>query len=144
MLFRSARVLGVPDAHEIDRLRRGIVIDGRRTLPAGVTLKRVLKGDRGPEALVEMVIKEGRNRQVRMMCDAIGHPVVQLVRTRIGALTAAGLKPGHVRSVSPEEIRSLMRPAAASPTRREALRPKTAPGATRPPRGARPARPRAK
>lgn len=132
----EARVLGVPDTHEIERLRKGVVIDGRRTLPAGVTLKRVLKGDRGPEAIVEMVIKEGRNRQVRMMCDAIGHPVVQLVRTRIGSLTAAGLKPGHVRSVSPDEIRNLMRSGGS--------RPKNGPAATRPPRAARSARPRGK
>lgn len=140
----EARVLGVPDAHEIERLRKGVVIDGRRTLPAEVMLKRVLKGDRGPEAIVEMVIKEGRNRQVRLMCDAIGHPVVQLVRTRIGALTAAGLKPGHVRSVSPDEIRSLMRREASTPMRREASRPRTGPGATRRPRAARSARPRGK
>jgi pseudouridine synthase len=103
----EARVLGVPDDHELDRLRKGVVVDGRRTLPAAVTLKRVLKGDRGPEGLVEIVIREGRNRQVRNMCDAIGHPVVQLVRTKIGPLSAAGLRPGQVRELRAEEIRQL-------------------------------------
>lgn len=114
----EARVLGVPDDHEIDRLRKGVVIDGRRTLPAGVMVRRVLKGNRGPEAIVEIVIKEGRNRQVRHMCDAIGHPVVQLTRTRIGSLKVGTLRAGEIRAVSPEEIKSLMKKPALSPARK--------------------------
>ncbi len=116
----EARVLGVPDDHEIDRLRKGVVIEGRRTLPAGVMLRRVLKGNRGPEAIVEIVIKEGRNRQVRHMCDAIGHPVVQLTRTRIGSLKVGTLRPGEVRAVSAEEIKSLTKKPALSPSRKAA------------------------
>ena len=111
----EARVLGVPDDHELDRLRKGVVIDGRRTLPAGVTLKRVLKGPRGPEAIVEIVITEGRNRQVRHMCDSIGHPVVTLKRTRIGPLTIGTLRPGDAREVSREEVSALARRSAVPP-----------------------------
>jgi len=111
----EARVLGVPDDHELERLRKGLVVEGERTLPAGVRVKRVLKGDRGPEALVEIVIREGRNRQVRNMCDAIGHPVVQLTRTKIGFLTAEGLRPGHVRELRAEEVRMLTKRAASTP-----------------------------
>lgn len=111
----EARVLGVPDEHELDRLRKGVIIEGRRTLEAGVSLRRVLKGNRGPEAIVEIVIKEGRNRQVRLMCDAIGHPVVQLTRTRIGSLKIGGLKPGQVRAVSSEEIKGLVKRTALPP-----------------------------
>ncbi|TAK13521.1 MAG: rRNA pseudouridine synthase [Acidobacteria bacterium] len=118
----EARVLGVPDDHELDRLRKGLVVDGERTLPAGVKIRRILKGNRGPEALVEIAIREGRNRQVRNMCDAIGHPVVQLTRTKIGPLTAEGLRPGHVRELRPDEIKAL--------TKRSASPPKTASDAT--------------
>jgi 23S rRNA pseudouridine2605 synthase len=125
----EARVLGVPDAHELERLRKGVAVEGRRTLPADVSIRRVIDGNRGPEAIVQIVIREGRNRQVRNMCDAIGHPVVQLIRTKIGSLTSKGLRPGQVRRVSPEEIKNLGRPAASppktelAPTRRRTSRP---------------------
>lgn len=115
----EVRVLGVPDDHELDRLRKGVVIDGQRTLEASVSLRKVMKGTRGPEAIVEIVITEGRNRQVRHMCDAIGHPVIQLKRTRIGSLTIGTLRPGKARSVGPEEIKALTRRVGALPPRRE-------------------------
>lgn len=149
----EARVLGVPDDHELDRLRKGVVIEGRKTLPAGVLLRRVLKGNRGQEAVVEIVIKEGRNRQVRHMCDAIGHPVVQLTRTRIGTLKVGTLRPGDVRVVTPEEIRLLAKrativsPASVAPgvpKRRPASRPKSESAATRQTRTASPRRSREK
>ena len=117
----EARLLGVPGDHELERLRKGLIVpggpggEGERTLPATVKVKRVLKGNRGPEALVEIVIREGRNRQVRNMCDAIGHPVVQLTRTKIGPLTAEGLRPGHVRELRPDEIKMLTKRAASTP-----------------------------
>src|SRR3954471_1380600 len=69
----EARVLGVPDAHDLSRLSRGIVIDGRRTGPATV---RLLGQSRdGSGSTLELTVHEGRNRQVRKMCEAIGHPV---------------------------------------------------------------------
>lgn len=117
----EVRVLGVPDDHELERLRKGVVIDGKKTLEASVSLRKVMKGTRGPEAIVEIVITEGRNRQVRHMCDAIGHPVVQLKRTRIGSLTIGTLRPGQVRSVGPEEIKALTRRVGALPPRREGV-----------------------
>jgi pseudouridine synthase len=115
----EVRVLGVPDDHELERLRKGVVIDGHRTLDASVSLRKVMKGPRGPEALVEIVITEGRNRQVRKMCDAIGHPVINLKRTRIGSLTIGTLRPGQARNVGPEEIKALTRRVGALPPRRE-------------------------
>jgi len=115
----EVRVLGVPDDHELERLRKGVVIDGHRTLEASVSLRKVMKGRRGPEALVEIVITEGRNRQVRNMCDAIGHPVINLKRTRIGSLTIGTLRPGQARTVGPEEIKALTRRVGALPPRRE-------------------------
>ena len=105
----EARVAGVPDADAIERLRTGIPLDGRRTLPADVTLLHRGKSDR--DSVLVMTISEGRNRQVRRMCEAIGHPVRALSRTRIGPLRDTRLKPGMWRELTAEEIRSLQRAA---------------------------------
>jgi len=69
---------------------------------------RVLDGREGPRALVEITLREGRNRQVRRMCDAIGHPADRLRRTRIGPVTDRGLKPGRFRDLTPAEIKGLL------------------------------------
>ena len=101
----EAHVLGVPDAHDLSRLTRGIVIDGRRTSPATV---RLLGQSRdGSRSTLELMIREGRNRQVRKMCEAIGHPVDALSRVAIGPIRDRKLKPGHWRDLSPDEIRRL-------------------------------------
>jgi len=102
----EARVLGVPDTRDIARLSRGIVLEGGRTSPAEV--KVLPHGRDAREATLSIVIREGRNRQVRKMCDAIGHPVVRLKRTRIGRITAKGLKPGDIRDLTRDEVRSFL------------------------------------
>ncbi len=99
----EARVLGVPDAHDLQRLARGIVIDGRRTQPAAVSLI----AEKGGSATLRIAIREGRNRQVRHMCDAIGHPVDHLRRVAIGPIQDKRLKVGQWRELRPEEIRAL-------------------------------------
>src|SRR5262245_19518788 len=104
----EALVEGIPDDRDLDRLRRGVEIDGRRTLPAKVRLVRVIRARGAERALVEIAIREGRNRQVRLMCDAIAHPVERLRRTRIGSVTSQGLAPGELRDLTPAELRSLM------------------------------------
>ena len=119
----EAQVAGVPDADAIDRLRTGIPLDGRRTLPARVTLLHRGRGDR--DAVLAITIREGRNRQVRRMCEAVGHPVRTLRRTRIGPLEDRHLKPGRWRELTSAEIRMLKtladrpatrpRPAAKAP-----------------------------
>lgn len=101
----EARVAGVPDAEAIDRLRTGIPLDGRRTLPADVSLLNKGRADR--DGLVMMTIREGRNRQVRRMCEAVGHPVKALARTRIGPISDKRLKPGMWRELAPGEIAAL-------------------------------------
>jgi pseudouridine synthase len=111
-----AWVLGVPDERDIERLRRGVTVDGRRTSPAGVTIVHLGRGKRAGHALLAVVLREGRNRQVRKMCEAVGHPVDALTRVRIGTLTDARLKPGQFRDLTPEEVRRL-RKAAESPAR---------------------------
>jgi pseudouridine synthase len=105
----EARVLGVLDPRDVGRLAGGMVIDGRRTLPARVTPRGTQAAGREVHTLLEIVLREGRNRQVRRMCEAIGHPVVKLKRTRIGTITARGLKPGSIRDLTQEEVRSLVR-----------------------------------
>src|SRR5438105_7301087 len=88
----EARVLGVPDTHDLDRLSRGMVIDGERTQPADVKLASPRRDAKG--ATLVITIREGRNRQVRRMCEAMGHPVDQLRRVAIGPIRDAKLKPG--------------------------------------------------
>jgi 23S rRNA pseudouridine2605 synthase len=119
----EAQVAGVPDAHDLDRLRRGVEIDGRRTLPARARILRTVTVRGEPQAVLELTIREGRNRQVRGMCDAIAHPVERLRRTRIGTISDASLRPGDFRDLTPAEIRALTEPRPASPSR-------TSPGAT--------------
>ena len=118
----DARVAGVPDAEALDRLRRGIPLDGRRTLPAEVALLRRGRSDR--DSVLVVTIREGRNRQVRRMCEAVGHPVKALARTRIGSIRDKRLKLGMWRDLTPEEIKALQKAAAwprAASARRASL-----------------------
>ena len=105
----EARVLGAPDKHDLDRLARGIVIDGRRTEPAEIKL--LPHGRDAAHAILVVTIREGRNRQVRDMCEAIGHPVAGLRRVAIGPLRDARLKPGQWRDLTPQEVEALRRSA---------------------------------
>jgi pseudouridine synthase len=103
----EARVAGMPDQEALARLREGIPLDGHRTLPADAALLN--EGRRDREGILRLTIREGRNRQVRRMCEAIGHPVQTLKRTRIGPLSDRRLKPGEWRDLSPEEVRGIKR-----------------------------------
>lgn len=76
--------------------------------PTGIARVRLVERFPGG-SLIEIDLKEGRNRQVRRMFDAVGHPVKRLVRTAVGPVTLGHLKPGAVRRLSPEEARSLYR-----------------------------------
>ncbi len=88
-------------------LARGVELDDGVTAPAEVRL--VEKNPRG--TLVEMSITEGRNRQIRRMFEAVGHPVRRLVRTAIGPLMLGRLKPATYRKLRPDEVMSLYRAA---------------------------------
>lgn len=101
----EARVAGMPDREAIDRLREGIPLDGRRTLPADVVLLNAGRRDR--EGVLRLTIREGRNRQVRRMCEAVGHPVQTLRRVRIGPISDRRLKPGQWRELTPQEVAAL-------------------------------------
>ena len=89
-----------PTDAALERLRRGVELDDGPTRPAGV---RRLGGNR-----VELTIHEGRNRQVRRMLEAVGHPVTRLHRSRYGALTVDGLAPGEWRELRPDEAHALV------------------------------------
>jgi 23S rRNA pseudouridine2605 synthase len=107
----EARVLGVPDAHDLDRLAGGgLVIEGRRTAAAEVKLL-ALKRDAN-EATLLVTVREGRNRQVRKMCEAIGHPVSHLRRVAIGPIRDPRLKLGYWRDLTVEEVERLRKAAA--------------------------------
>jgi 23S rRNA pseudouridine2605 synthase len=99
----EARVLGEPDAHDISRLSKGVTIEGRRTEVAEVV-------PLGPSEL-RITVHEGRNRQVRKMCEAIGHPVAELRRVAIGPLRDPKLKVGHWRELSSSEVERLRKAA---------------------------------
>src|ERR1700674_3184074 len=92
-------VRGVPDAHDMSRLTKGVSIDGHRTQPAEVV-------SLGPSRL-RITVREGRNRQVRKMCDAIGHPVTEVRRVAIGPLRDAKLKVGRWRLLNAQEVERL-------------------------------------
>lgn len=101
-----AEVTGVPSAGAIRRLREGVELADGMTAPAKVSAVA--------PAVLRIVLHEGRNRQVRRMCEEVGHPVVRLVRTRIGPLTDRRLAPGEWRELSVDEVRALSRAGALS------------------------------
>jgi 23S rRNA pseudouridine2605 synthase len=104
-----AEVEGVPTPATLRRLREGVELDDGRTAPARAHLVQP-----GPEtSAIEVVIHEGRNRQVRRMCEAVGHPVRRLVRTNIATLRDPDLGPGAWRDLTPAEIRALYEAATA-------------------------------
>jgi 23S rRNA pseudouridine2605 synthase len=89
---------GVPNG-TLRHLRDGVELEDGMTAPAEV-------GQPEPGVL-RIVIHEGRNRQVRRMCEEVGHPVIRLVRTRIGPLRDTKLAPGQWRELTIEEVRQL-------------------------------------
>jgi 23S rRNA pseudouridine2605 synthase len=102
-----AHVEGQLSAGALRRLREGVELDDGVTAPAKVSSP-------GP-GLLKLTIHEGRNRQVRRMCDAVGHPVVRLVRTRIGPLRDPDLLPGEWRELTQDELRALERAVGDDP-----------------------------
>ena len=96
---------GEPSAGAVRRLRDGLELEDGMTAPARVAVVS--------PSLLRMVIHEGRNRQIRRMCEAVGQPVIRLVRTRIGPLADPSLTPGSYRPLTFDEVRGLA--AAAVP-----------------------------
>lgn len=107
-----AHVRGRPGPGVLRTLRQGVELDDGPTAPAKVSLVE-------PDVL-RLIIHEGRNRQVRRMCEAVGHPVLRLVRTRIGPLADNRLAPGAWRTLTTDEVLALQRSVnrSAPPPRR--------------------------
>jgi 23S rRNA pseudouridine2605 synthase len=92
-------VESLPSPGELRRLRTGVLLEDGLTAPAKASLV--------PPRGIRLAIHEGRKHQVRRMCASIGHPVVRLVRTRIGPVADRSLAPGAWRRLRPEEVRAL-------------------------------------
>lgn len=113
-----AQVEGIPDEKALSALRRGVILKDGLTKPASA---RLLDGEPDlperpvpirfrknvPTRWIELVIREGRNRQVRRMTAAVGFPTLRLVRVAIGSIQLADLKPGEWRDLDDSEMRSL-------------------------------------
>ena len=95
---------------ELERLRRGVVLKDGPTRPAAVRRLR----DPGGRTVLEIILSEGRNRQVRRMVEALGADVIRLERTAIGALRLGDLRPGGARPLTPSEVRALLSSAGAT------------------------------
>jgi len=96
-----AKVKGVPGRKKLDALSKGIELEGRKTWPASI---KVLKTE-AQSTVIQIIIHEGRKRQVRKMFEAIGHPVLALKRTAYGQLELGGLGPGKYRFLTPPDIK---------------------------------------
>jgi 23S rRNA pseudouridine2605 synthase len=100
-----ATIAGRLSAGDVRRLLEGVSMDGERAAGARV---RVLTGRRD-RSVVDVTIHEGRNRQVRRMFEMLGHPVLELTRTRFGPLKLGALPPGHIRGLTEKEVEALQR-----------------------------------
>ena len=104
-ISKTYRVTVRPDIsdEQLVRLSEGIEIDGKKTLPASIVVKEKEQG----RVVLLITIKEGRNRQVRKMCEAVGLEVARLRRISIGPLKLGMLKPGTWRELTADELRAL-------------------------------------
>lgn len=100
-----ALVEGVPNEEALQKLRDGVVVEGRRTAPANVRIKHVVQ--KSGDALLILILHEGRKRQVRLMCEGVGHPVNALKRVRIGPIYLDKLPRGACRMLGKQEVDTL-------------------------------------
>jgi pseudouridine synthase len=111
----EALVAGSPSAEAIEKLARGVPLDGKRTVPAKVRALGARPGR--DETWLSITLREGRNRQVRRMCEAVGHPVRRLRRVRFGPLSLGRLARGKARALTAREVLDLRVAAGVSKPR---------------------------
>lgn len=109
-----AQLEGIPNEYEIQKFRRGLLIENKITLPAKIELTNPssieprippVRSRKNLETCwVKIIITEGRNRQVRKMTAAVGHPTLRLIRTRIKNISLGNLRPGDMRELTQTEI----------------------------------------
>jgi 23S rRNA pseudouridine2457 synthase len=112
-----AQVEGIPTEEEMIKFRNGLVIENKKTLPAKIEIitplnipervPQIRKRINIPVCWLKIVITEGRNRQVRKMTAAIGHPTLRLIRIRIKNLNLENLKSGEIRELTEKEVKEL-------------------------------------
>jgi 23S rRNA pseudouridine2605 synthase len=123
----SVKVRGVPDERMVEKLRRGITIDGKRTLPCDMERMHTTgKRDDEGNSWFEVKLREGRTQQIRKMFQAIGHPVSKLRRVAIGPISDPKLTPGVWRELTKQEVKMLetmKEPKKAVKPRRTTARP---------------------
>lgn len=112
----EVKVKGHPQEAELDRLRGGIVLDGRRTAPCRIRPRRAIgrtmgRNDESENSWWVVELTEGRTRQIREMFERVGHPVQKLRRVAIGPLADPHLAPGDLRELTPREVEMLRRKA---------------------------------
>lgn len=101
----QAIVTGIPTEEALDRLRRGVFVEGRKTAPAWVEV--IHAEPKSNTTGLRITIHEGRKRQVRLMCEAVGHPVQKLKRIRYGPLRLKGMRVGEARLLGKNEVDQL-------------------------------------
>jgi len=101
----QVRVNGIIDQNALNKLIRGVMIDGKMTKRAKVEVLDLDKSNNS--SLLLLTITEGRNRQVRKMCEAVGHEVKKLKRVSFGGVSLDGLSVGEYRELKPHEIKVL-------------------------------------
>ncbi len=119
------KVRGIPEDRLIDKLQRGITLDGKRTLPCEIArMKTTGKRDDEGNSWFEVKLREGRTQQIRKMFQAVGHPVSKLRRVAIGPLSDPKLTPGMWRELTRTEVKMLatMQEAPKAKTRRLAAK----------------------
>lgn len=139
-----AVVRGIPDEKALENLRRGVFVDGRRTAPAKVS---VIHAEPASNTTgLKIILHEGRKRQVRLMTESVGHPVISLKRVRLGPFYLKGMRPGECRLLGQKEVDDLRQSVGLTPSRQNAAAPaaRKAPytgrdeAPSRPPRAGRP------
>lgn len=111
-----AKVKGIPTREVLKTLERGVMLEDGKTAPAKV---KFISGDRKKQtSIIELIIHEGKNRQVRRMFEAIGHPVMKLKRERYSFLDVKGLNPGEFRELTPHEVKQLRNQAVTQPSKK--------------------------
>lgn len=114
------QVENIPDTQVLEQLHRGVLVQGKKTLPAGAELltsepdlfarsEPIRERKNIPTAWLKITLREGRKRQVRKMTAAVGYPTLRLIRIAIGAVELGNLQPGQWRDLTPKELSRLYR-----------------------------------
>lgn len=111
-----AKIEGIMPKMTLKKLEKGIMIDGKITAPAKVKIKKYDK--KKNTSIVEIIIHEGRNHQVKKMLDALGYPVQKLKRQTYAFLDLQGLKSGEYRALNPKEVKKLYFECTKNPTKK--------------------------